>query len=197
MIDFDVPPAHLELAERIHAFVADVVVPYERDPRLTAHGPTDGLRHELVGHARAAGLLTIQAPEALGGLGLDHLGQAIAFEAAGWSTLGPVAMNCAAPDEGNMMLLAKIARPDQRRDYLLPMIAGERRSVFAMTEPGGAGSDPAQLATTATFNGNDYLIEGRKWLITGANGAKTWIMNGQRVAQPTRRGRPDAVPVRG
>jgi acyl-CoA dehydrogenase len=85
-------------------------------------------------------------------------------------------MNCAAPDEGNMYLLGRICRPDQADQFLKPMIAGHRRSVFAMTEPGGAGSDPGQLATTAVFNGNDYEISGLKWLITGANGAKTWII---------------------
>ena len=72
--------------------------------------------------------------------------------------------------------LSKIARPDQVKQFLQPMIDGDRRSVFAMTEPGGAGSDPSQLATQAVFNGNDYTIDGLKWLITGANGAKTWII---------------------
>jgi acyl-CoA dehydrogenase len=101
---------------------------------------------------------------------------ALVLEAAGWSTLGPVAMNCAAPDEGNMALLAKIAREDQQQQFLRPMIAGDRRSVFAMTEPDGAGSDPGQLRTTARFDGSHFTIEGRKWLITGARGAKTWII---------------------
>jgi acyl-CoA dehydrogenase len=109
-------------------------------------------------------------------MGLSHLEQALVFEAAGWSTLGPVAMNCAAPDEGNMFLLGRIARPDQAEEFLLPMIRGERRSVFAMTEPGGAGSDPGQLKTEARFNGKHYRIDGLKWLITGANGARTWIV---------------------
>lgn len=176
MIDFAVPPALAALAARVRAFVADEIVPYERDPRLTHHGPTDALRAELVGKARAAGLLTIQAPKALGGMGLSHVEQALVFEAAGWSTLGPIAMNCAAPDEGNMFLLSRIARPDQVERFLLPMIRGERRSVFAMTEPDGAGSDPGQLKTEAVFDGEAYSITGRKWLITGAEGAKTWII---------------------
>ncbi len=176
MIDF-APPAELsDLARRVRAFVAERIVPYERDPRLTAHGPTDALRAELVAEARAAGLLTIQAPQKWGGMGLSHIGQALVFEAAGWSTLGPVAMNCAAPDEGNMYLLGRIAREDQAEQFLLPMIRGERRSCFAMTEPGGAGSDPAQLLTEAVFDGATYTISGRKWLITGAEGARTWII---------------------
>lgn len=176
MIDFSIPPALAELAARVRAFVAQEIVPYERDPRLTQHGPTDALRDELVARARAAGLLTIQAPRSMGGMGLSHLEQALVFEAAGWSTLGPVAMNCAAPDEGNMFILGKICRPDQAETFLLPMIRGARRSVFAMTEPDGAGSDPGQLKTEALFDGESYTINGRKWLITGARGAKTWII---------------------
>ncbi|NEW37154.1 acyl-CoA dehydrogenase, partial [Nocardia cyriacigeorgica] len=99
-------------------FVTEKIVPFERDPRLTAHGPTDELRQELVELARAEKLLTIQAPEALGGRGLTHVEQAVLYEAAGWSTLGPIAMNCAAPDEGNLLLLSKIANPEQTERYL-------------------------------------------------------------------------------
>ncbi len=176
MTDFSFPPATVALAQRVRQFVIDKIIPFEKDPRLTQHGPTDALRDELVALAKAEGLLTPQAPIELGGMGFDHATQAVVFEAAGWSTLGPVAMNCAAPDEGNMYLLGRIARPDQIEQFLRPMVTGHRRSVFAMTEPGGAGSDPSQLQTTAVFNGNDYEISGLKWLITGANGAKTWII---------------------
>ena len=176
MTDFTLPEDTKALARRTRQFVIDKIVPFERDPRLTQHGPTDGLRNELVALAKAEGLLTPQAPTELGGMGFDHATQAAVFEAAGWSTLGPVAMNCAAPDEGNMYLLSRIARPDQVKQFLSPMVSGERRSVFAMTEPDGAGSDPGQLKTRAAFNGNDYEISGLKWLITGANGAKTWII---------------------
>jgi acyl-CoA dehydrogenase len=176
MIDFEIPVATAELADRIRAFVAEKIVPFEKDPRLTPHGPTESLRDEMVALAREAGLLTFQAPERFGGLEPSHLDQAVLFEAAGWSTLGPVALNCAAPDEGNMFLLSKIANDEQVEQYLRPVIDGRQRSVFAMTEPDGAGSDPRQLATTAVRDGSDYLINGLKWLITGANGAKTWII---------------------
>src|SRR5689334_3732590 len=176
MIDFQIPAETQALADEIRAFVAEQVVPYEKEPRLTAHGPTEELRRDLVGLARKAGLLTFQAPIEFGGRGCTHLEQAVLFEAAGWSTLGPVALNCAAPDEGNMMLLSKIATPAQIDEFLRPVIDGEQRSVFAMTEPGGAGSDPGQLATSAVGDGADYVINGLKWLITGANGAMTWII---------------------
>lgn len=184
MIDFAIPADLAAERDRVRRFVIDKIVPYERDPRLTAHGPTDELRQELVELARAEKLLTVQAPESLGGRGLTHIEQAVIYEAAGWSTLGPVAMNCAAPDEGNMFLLSKVADPDQVQRYLAPVVAGHQRSVFAMTEPDGAGSDPAQLATTATFDGENFILNGRKWLITGANGAKTWIIMARLAANP-------------
>ncbi|WP_433661342.1 acyl-CoA dehydrogenase family protein [Nocardia sp. CA-128927] len=184
MIDFSIPAELAAERDRVRQFVIDKIVPFERDPRLTAHGPTDELRQELVELARAEKLLTVQAPESLGGRGLSHIGQAVIYEAAGWSTLGPIAMNCAAPDEGNMFLLSKVANPEQVERHLAPMVAGHQRSVFAMTEPDGAGSDPAQLATTATFDGENFTINGRKWLITGANGAKTWIIMARLAENP-------------
>ncbi|MGY4708036.1 acyl-CoA dehydrogenase family protein [Mycolicibacterium sp. CBM1] len=176
MIDFEIPADLAALRDEVHAFVVEKIIPYERDPRFTRHGPNEDLRTELVGLAREAGLLTFQAPRRFGGREPSHREQAVLFEAAGWSTLGPVALNCAAPDEGNMFVLSKIANEDQIEKFLVPVIDGRQRSVFAMTEPGGAGSDPNQLATEAVFDGTDYVINGRKWLITGANGARTWII---------------------
>jgi acyl-CoA dehydrogenase len=176
MIDFDIPQPLVELSERVRSFVVDQIVPYEGDSRVTQHGPNEELRTELVELARAAGMLTIQAPKKYGGQELSHLEQAVVYEASGWSTLGPVAMNCAAPDEGNMFLLNRVATEAQALQYLQPVIDGRQRSVFAMTEPGGAGSDPGQLLTEAVFDGSHFAINGRKWLITGANGAKTWII---------------------
>jgi len=175
MIDFEIPAELAARRDEVLAFVAEQVVPYETDPRVTPHGPTEELRDELVALARKAGLLTFQAPQD-GGTAPTHLEQAILFEAAGWSALGPVALNCAAPDEGNMFLLGKIADPEQAEEFLRPVVEGHQRSVFAMTEPDGAGSDPRQLATTAVRDGDGYVINGRKWLITGANGAVTWII---------------------
>ena len=176
MIDFSISPELAALAARTRKFVIDEIIPYERDPRLTQHGPTDDLRQELVEKARAADLLSVQCPTTYGGKGLSHTEVAVVLEASGWSTLGPVAMNCAAPDEGNMFILSKICRPDQAETYLKPVVQGHQRSVFAMTEPDGAGSDPAQLKTEAVFDGTHFTINGLKWLITGANGAKTWII---------------------
>ncbi len=196
MIDFDIPADTAALRDQIRAFVSDKIVPYETDPRLTRHGPDDGLRTELVELARDAGLLTFQAPKRFGGREPSHREQAVLFEAAGWSTLGPIALNCAAPDEGNMFLLGRVASQEQVEQFLIPVIDGRQRSVFAMTEPGGAGSDPNQLNTSAEFDGSHYVINGRKWLITGANGARTWIIMARVAPNPAWPGRPDAVPLR-
>ncbi len=171
-MDFDIPPDLADLQLRIRRFIADEVIPLESDPRRTAHGPSEELRRDLVARARRAGLLSPQVAREYGGLALSHVGRAIAFEEAGYSLLGPVALNVFAPDEGNMHLLEAIARPAHKERWLRPLAAGEIRSCFCMTEPEpGAGSDPSMLMTTATRDGDHYVINGSKWFITGADGA--------------------------
>jgi alkylation response protein AidB-like acyl-CoA dehydrogenase len=171
-LNFSLPSDVTDLAHRVKTFVIDKVIPYEKDPRWTSHGPTDELRRELNELARQAGVLAPHAPEEFGGQKLSHIGRAAVFTAAGYSMLGPVALHCAAPDEGNIHLLDVIARPEQRARYLKPLATGAVRSCFCMTEPApGAGSDPGQLRTTARRDGNTWVIDGEKWLITGADGA--------------------------
>ena len=170
-INFAPPQDLVELAEKTKAFVVDKVIPYEKDPRWTAHGPTDELRIELNALAKAAGVFAPQVPREYGGRALSQVGRALVFEAAGYSILGPTAIHCASPDEGNIHLLDVVARPDQRAHFLKPLAEGRIRSCFAMTEPGGAGSDPGMLQATARLDGNQWVINGRKWLITGAEGA--------------------------
>ena len=166
------PPAELvELAAKTKAFVIDKVIPYENDPRWTSHGPTDELRLELNALARQAGVFAPHVSTEFGGRGLNQVGRALVFEAAGYSMLGPMAIHCASPDEGNIHLLDVVARPDQREHFLKPLATGKVRSCFCMTEPGGAGSDPGLLSTTARQDGNEWVISGTKWLITGADNA--------------------------
>ncbi len=185
MIDFQPTNEHADLQQRVRRFIRDQVIPYESDSRWTAHGPTDALRCELNGLARDAGLLAPQVPACYGGMGLSHIGRALVFEEAGWSMLGPIAMHCAAPDEGNMHLLEAVASPEQKKRFLEPLATAACRSAFAMTEPApGAGSDPGQLLTQARWNGSHYLIDGDKWLITGAEGAGFFIIMAQVVDGP-------------
>jgi acyl-CoA dehydrogenase len=177
MIDFSLPPELESLRERTAHFIRAQILPFENDRRQGNHGPNDSLRRELNALARDHGLLAPHAATALGGLGLSHLGRAIVFEEAGYSLLGPVALNCAAPDEGNMHLLEAVATEAQKQRWLAPLARAEIRSCFAMTEPHpGAGSDPDLLQTTAERAGDDYILSGRKWLITGAAGATLGIL---------------------
>ena len=134
----------------MRAFVREVVIPAE--PRETA--PSTARRTELRAELQAAAARR-RAVRAAGrarssaGSGSTMRGQAVVFEEAGYSLLGPLALNCAAPDEGNMHLLEVVATAEQQERYLRPLAAGEVRSCFAMTEPApGAGSDPSMLRTT-------------------------------------------------
>ncbi len=165
------------MADRVEAFVRDVVTPYERDPRVGPHGPDAGLLAELRGKARAAGLMT---PHILpDGSHMTHLETAAILKRAGLSPLGPVATNTMAPDEGNILLLGKVATPAQKHRFLDKLVAGNARSAFYMTEPateGGAGSDPSMLTTTATRDGDSWILNGRKMFITGAAGAEVGIV---------------------
>ncbi|MGQ0583789.1 MAG: acyl-CoA dehydrogenase family protein [Reyranella sp.] len=172
-----------EIAGRVEAFVRDVVVPYEKDPRCGDHGPTDELVAELRDKARAAGVLT---PHILpDGSHLSQRETATVLKASGLSPLGPVAVNTMAPDEGNMYLLGKVGSPEMKERFLKPMVEGRARSAFFMTEPageGGAGSDPSMMQTTAVQDGNHWVINGRKTFITGAKGAKVGIVMAKSTA---------------
>jgi acyl-CoA dehydrogenase len=176
-MDFSLSDELADLKERTERFVREQIIPYESDMRQTTHGPAEELRRELVGLGRRAGLLSPHVGLKWGGLGLDHRAQAVVFEAAGYSPLGPVALNCFAPDEGNMHLLEVVADERQKEDWLRPLAAGEIRSCFMMTEPApGAGADPSMLQTTARRDSGDFVIDGVKWLITGAMGAAVAII---------------------
>ncbi|WP_449434872.1 acyl-CoA dehydrogenase family protein [Pseudomonas putida] len=171
-MDFTISDDLLALQKKTRDFIAEHVIPMEHDPRLTAHGPTDCLRQELQAKAKSHGLLCPHASTEMGGMGLSHMAKAIVFEEAGYSPLGPVALNVHAPDEGNIHLMEIVATEAQKDRWLRPLVQGHIRSCFAMTEPApGSGSDPSMLQTTAVRDGDDYLITGDKWFITGADGA--------------------------
>ena len=166
-----------QIGARVEAFVRDVVAPYERDPRCGAHGPAAELVDALREKAREAGVLT---PHILDdGTHLSQRETAYVLRLSGLSPLGPIAVNTAAPDEGNMFLLGKVGSDDQKRRFLDPLVAGKARSAFFMTEPaadGGAGSDPSMMLTTAVPDGNHWVVNGRKAFITGAVGAQVGIV---------------------
>jgi alkylation response protein AidB-like acyl-CoA dehydrogenase len=176
-MDFNLPTKLAELKDKVDQFIRDDIIPYETDARWGAHGPSDELRRELNAKADAVGLLAVHVPEEYGGQNLSHFEKAVVFEAAGYSVLGPIAIHCHAPDEGNIHLLNEVGTPAQKERFLKPLACGDVRSCFAMTEPApGAGADPGLLSTRATPDGNGWVINGRKWLITGADGAAFTII---------------------
>ena len=165
-----------EIAARVERFVRETLVPYEKDPRWKMHGPSEDMVAEMRTKAREAGVLTPHFP---GGQHLTHRETALVLSAAGLSPLGPVAVNVAAPDEGNMHLLNKVANEEQKARFLQPLLDGRARSAFMMTEPAednGAGSDPSMLLTTAVADGSDWIINGRKCFSTGLEGARVAII---------------------
>lgn len=182
MIDFSLPSDLVELRDRTRAFVRDTVIPFEGDPRAGSHGPNDELCRELKALAADAGLLSPHIDTAYGGLGLGHVGRAVVFEEAGYSPLGNIALNVSAPDEGNAHLLAHAGTEAQKEQWLRPHAAGEIRTCFAMSEPPpGAGSDPGALMTTATPDGDGWVVDGTKKWITGADGAAACIVMARQV----------------
>ena len=165
------------IAAKVEHFVRDTVSRYEHDLRCGHHGPEESLVRELRELARTAGVLT---PHILpDGSHLSQRETAIVLRASGLSPLGPVACNTASPDEGNMYLIGRVGSPALQQRFLQPLVTGMARSAFFMTEPaedGGAGSDPSMMLTTCRQDGDHWAINGRKSLITGAEGAQIGII---------------------
>src|SRR5947209_12421391 len=170
-MDFALPAGLADLTRRVRDFVRAAVLPLEAHEH-PEHGLPDELLAGVRQKARDQGLWAPQLPREYGGLGLETLALCVVFEEAGYSPLGPLALHCAAPDEGNMHLLLRAATPGQRVKYLEPLARGAVRSCFAMTEPApGAGSDPTMMRTRAERQGDRWIINGHKWFTSGAKGA--------------------------
>lgn len=189
MISFEHDPQVTEVTRRTAELVREVVLAIEDEYAGDAHALPEAVRVELQTAARKAEVFAPHVSREYGGLGFDMRDRAPVFEAAGYSLIGPLALNCAAPDEGNMHLLEHVATPEQKERFLRPLASGDARSCFAMTEPApGAGADPSALATTATRTSNGWVINGRKWFITGANGADFAIIMARTSGEPGDRG---------
>ena len=171
-IDFTVPPDLADLLERIRAYIEEDVFPAEleiadRADILGSWDVVDRLRER----ARERGLYTPHLPEEYGGLGVGVLGMALINQECGVSGLASLGLNAMAPDEGNMHTLLIAGTEAQKDEFLRPLAEGRTRSCFAMTEPDVASSDPTNLETTAVRDGDEWVLNGKKWCITGANGA--------------------------
>ncbi len=178
-MDFRLPADIEAVRLKVRDFVAREIMPVEHDPDAWGEGENIALDRleTLRSKAKAAGLWAPQMPKARGGMELPVIGMAAVYEEAGRSLFGPVTFNCAAPDDGNMILLNKVATEAQKARWLQPIIDGTVRSSFVMTEPmPGSGSDPSAMRTRAERRGNKWVIRGRKWFITGAGVAKHFIL---------------------
>ena len=189
-MDFTLTPEAADFRSRVRDFVTERVIPLEAD--RGSFDDHENIRLDLLDQlraaAKAAGLWAPQMPRGRGGQGLDVVGMAACYEEMGRSLFGPAVFNCAAPDDGNMILLERVASEEQKRRWLDPIIEGRVRSAFAMTEPApGAGSDPGLMRTTATRDGDGWRIQGRKWFITGGEEARHFILVA-RTSNDERRG---------
>ena len=186
MSDRPTPEALDALLARTRGFVREHVLPVEdaHDGDIEAAGGDD-LRAQLQKVARDLGIFAPHAPVEYGGHGLGMVDRAAIFEEAGYGLFGPLALNIAAPDEGNIHMLEQIATSAQKERYLRPLATGAVRSAFAMTEPApGAGADPSMLTTRATKVDGGWVVEGRKWFITGADGAGFFVTMARTSGEP-------------
>ena len=179
-MDFFITPELENLRRKFSAFIEQNVMPLEADPKsFDAHENIElRLLGKLRAKARAESLWCLQLRPETGGLGAGRVGMAVCYEEMNRSIFGPVIFNSAAPDDGNMMVLEAIGTPDQKARWLAPIVSGEVRSAFAMTEPHpGGGSDPTMIQTRAEKQADgSYKIYGRKWFITGAEEAAHFIL---------------------
>src|SRR6516162_7475321 len=161
-----------ELRERLTAFMAEHIYPnektYQEQIETGGRWQVPAILDELKAKARAAGLWNLFLPDREYGVGLTNLEYAPLCELMGRSDMAPEVFNCSAPDTGNMEVLALYGTPEQKKRWLEPLLAGEIRSCFAMTEPDVASSDATNIRARIERRGDDYVINGRKWWTSGA-----------------------------
>ena len=189
-MDFTISTRIEDFRARIARFVEDEILPLENDhANYDAH---ENIRldvlEQLREKAKAEGLWCLQLKEETGGQGLGKVGMAVCYEEMNRSIFGPCVFNSAAPDDGNMMVLEKVATDAQKERWLRPIVQGKVRSAFAMTEPHpGSGSDPGgMMITTAERTNDSYVIRGRKWFITGAEESDHFILIARTSDDPRR-----------
>lgn len=178
-MDFTLSPETEGYRARIRDFVATHIVPLEAD--RANYDEHENIRTDVLEgvrkKVRQAGLWALQMPKERGGQGLGVAAMAPCYEEMNRSIFGPVCFNSAAPDDGNMIVLNKIATDAQKERWLQPIVDGRVRSAFAMTEPApGSGSDPSAMLTRAERKGDVWVVTGRKWFITGAGAAQHFIL---------------------
>jgi acyl-CoA dehydrogenase len=170
-MDFEFNARTKDLQQRLQAFMGEHVYPHEQrfeeEVRRNRWSPSR-IIEELKPKARAAGLWNLFLPGDAGGAGLTNLEYAPLCEIMGRSAMAPEIFNCSAPDTGNMEVLARYGSPEQKQRWLKPLLAGEIRSCFAMTEPAVASSDATNIQASIVRSGDEYIINGHKWWTSGA-----------------------------
>ncbi len=179
-MDFDYSDKVKDLTKRIGDFMAEHIYPnehvYEDQARDGGWDQVPPIIEELKKKARAEGLWNMFLPDSERGFGLSNLEYAPLCETMGRSFIAPEAFNCAAPDTGNMEVLERYGTDDQKKQWLEPLLAGEIRSAFAMTEPQVASSDATNIESRIERDGDDYVINGRKWWISGSGDPRCKIL---------------------
>jgi alkylation response protein AidB-like acyl-CoA dehydrogenase len=173
-MDFEIPAEIGALCDGVRRLMDEHVYPLERRGgwRLEVDGPA--YPHEIrvvQARAKALGYWAFHLPREAGGAGIPFMHYVLVNEILGRSPYGPVSVGSQAPDSGNAEILWRHGTPEQKERWLRPLVDGEIRSCFSMTEPEVAGSDPRLLRTTAVRDGDHYVINGHKWFSTGAHGA--------------------------
>jgi acyl-CoA dehydrogenase len=177
MVDFAFSPDIEALRHKVRAFVETHILPAEAAILAEDERKERTTLNKLRELARQQQLFTPHLPQELGGLGLGVMGMSALFREMGRSLVGPAVFNCDAPDQGNMDLLRRVASPEVRDRWLMPLVRGEITSGFAMTEPApGAGADPSNLKTRARKEGDEWVIDGHKWYTTGGADASFLIV---------------------
>lgn len=197
-MDFSVPDPTRELLSEIRQFVHEELYPLEELARGQTFGQIEAALQEKRRLVQQRGWWLPQLPRQQGGLGLSLLDYAMISEELGRSPYGHYAFNAQAPDAGNMEILIEYGTPAQQEDWLQPLLAGKVRSCFSMTEPDRAGSNPVWMDTTAERDGDEYVICGRKWFTTAADGAEFAIVMAitNPDAEPHRRASQIIVPTK-
>ena len=183
-IDFSFPPELEQLRLKVREFVETVVRPTEAEMEGGSRDQVVAGIIQLRKAAREWGLWLPHMPEEYGGMGLGHVAMAAVSAEAAKSRYGPFALNAQAPDEGNMHTLLHWGTDEQKETFLRPLCDGKLRSCFAMTEPEVAGSDPTLIQTRAVPDGDDWIVDGHKWFISGARGAKLAILIARTEDEP-------------
>jgi|TARA_B110000037_G_scaffold77260_2_gene92383 acyl-CoA dehydrogenase len=189
-MDFTLTPEINDMCRRIRSFVDEHLLPLESDP--TIYDEYESIRKELLDalriKAKAAGIWALSMPKERGGAGYNTVGMAACYEEMNRALFGPAVFNAAAPDDGNMFVLNRLGNDRQKEKWLQPIIDGDVSSSIVMTEPApGAGSDPAgMMKTTAEKVGDKWIINGRKWYITGAAVASHFILLARTSTDPRR-----------